>query len=75
MTDPITLRVEGMSCQGCARSVASIISAELGLDKAQVQVSVDAKRATFPSPDPARPLEGLLERLKAQGFDSHLQAS
>lgn len=64
----ITLQVTGMSCQGCVRSVSAIISKELGIERDQVSVDLEQKRASFPHTGAA--LEPLLERLKAQGFPS-----
>jgi len=67
-SDQIALHVTGMSCQGCVRSVTAIISKELGLEREQVHVDLELKRASFPHTDAA--LEPLLERLSAQGFPS-----
>lgn len=67
-SDQIALNVNGMSCQGCVRSVTAIISKDLGIEREQVHVDLEQKRASFP--DTGAALEPLLERLEAQGFPS-----
>lgn len=65
---PISLNVQGMSCQGCVRSVTAIISKTLELDREQVEVSLEQAQASFPNT--GADLAPLLEKLTAQGFPS-----
>ncbi|MBA2662711.1 MAG: hypothetical protein H0U74_10480 [Bradymonadaceae bacterium] len=49
------------------RSVTSIISSTLGVEKEQVEVDLEAGRARFEAPDPGV-LEAVLAKLQEQGF-------
>jgi copper chaperone CopZ len=63
----IVWSVEGMSCQGCARSVQGIISKGLAVEREQVKVELEQKRAEFSAPEGAA-LSEIVEALKAKGF-------
>ncbi len=63
----IELKVEGMSCQGCVRSVRAILSKTLGVEKDAVDVDLEAERARVPDAD-ADALARALTKLDAQGF-------
>jgi copper chaperone CopZ len=41
------LNVEGMTCQGCVRSVGRVIARQTELPESDVVVSLDAKTAEF----------------------------
>jgi DNA-binding transcriptional MerR regulator/copper chaperone CopZ len=43
----ITLRVDGMHCNGCARTIAAIVSAEPGVQKATVSFDMQEARILF----------------------------
>jgi len=66
--EQVALKVEGMTCQGCARSVKKVLesvegvqSAEVSLDRSEARVSYDPVRAS-------------LERLKAAVVAAGYQA-
>ena len=67
-------KVEGMTCQGCVRSVTAILAKGLSVDKGEVQVDLEAKRATFPKA-PAEKLDELLAKLARQVFEATLVSS
>jgi copper chaperone CopZ len=56
-----------MSCQGCLRSVTSIISAATGLEKDAIDVDLEKAQACFEAPTDA-PLDTLAQKLEAAGF-------
>lgn len=67
MQQQIVWSVEGMSCQGCARAVQGIISKGLEVEREQVKVELEQKRAEFSAPEGA-PLTQIVEALKVKGF-------
>jgi copper chaperone CopZ len=67
MSEQVSWKIEGMSCQGCVRSVQAVVSKALGLDKAQVEVALEAATATFEAPEGCD-LAALQDALKAKGF-------
>ncbi len=73
MSQKVTFLVEGMSCQGCARSVAGVLSKALEVEREAVVVELDAKRATVEAPEGAD-LEQACARLSAQGFPARVIA-
>ena len=46
-----TLKIEGMTCGGCVRSVAAVLKALPGVDNAQVSLERNEAQVTF---DPAQ---------------------
>ncbi len=63
------IRVSGMTCQGCVRSVTAIVAKGLGVERDQVSVDLDAGVASFPEAPPER-VEALMEKLGRQGFEA-----
>ena len=59
--------IEGMSCEGCASSVASAIKAVSGVKS--VEVSLKEKRATVVGAVPAQMIEDAIDKV---GFKAHL---
>ncbi|MFW5966330.1 MAG: heavy-metal-associated domain-containing protein [Persicimonas sp.] len=70
--DDYKLYVSGMSCEGCANSVRSILSNELALDEEDIEVSIDNGTAVIASDEPFNEdsdrLAAALYALKKQGF-------
>jgi copper chaperone CopZ len=53
--ETITLKVQGMTCQGCVRSVKKVLEsvpgvreADVSLERGEAQVSYDPAKATLP---------------------------
>lgn len=67
MSQNIQWSVAGMSCQGCVRSVTSIISATTGLEKDAIDVDLENAQARFQAPADA-PLDALAQKLEDAGF-------
>lgn len=61
-------RVEGMSCQGCVRSVQGIISKGLEVEREAVEVELEGGVARFEAPSGGEGLEKIVEALRAKGF-------
>lgn len=64
----VTLKIEGMTCGGCVKSVTRILtgvagvqSAEVSLDKAQAEVVFDEKVTN---------VEALIEAVEDGGYDA-----
>lgn len=72
MADKTRLQVRGMTCNGCVRSVTTIISSVLGVDKDAVQVDLSRGVAEFAKPQDAARIAELIERLGRQGFEASL---
>lgn len=66
----VRLKVEGMSCEGCVRSVGVIVSKALGVEREAVQVSLERGEAVVEGGADEASVARVLERLKAQGFPS-----
>ncbi|QDG51514.1 heavy-metal-associated domain-containing protein [Persicimonas caeni] len=68
----LKILVSGMSCGGCANSVRTIISKNLGLDKDDIDVSVDNGTAIIATDEPvdtdSDTFHATLYELKKQGF-------
>jgi len=58
--ETIDLKVEGMDCEGCVKSVTRMLSAVAGVDKVDVSLEKASARVTY---DPAR--SGLAEFKRA----------
>ena len=66
------LKVNGMSCDGCVRSVRKILSQQTGLDEVHIQVDLDNGRAMLPAASlNAEKVDKAAEALSSQGFASH----
>ena len=63
----IELKVEGMSCGGCVRSVRAILAKTLGVAKDAVEVDLEAAKATVPDVDESA-LSVAIDKLAGQGF-------
>ncbi len=66
------LYVSGMSCNGCVNSVRTILSKNLGVDKDEIDVSLDNGTAVISTDEPldakSEQLAEALYALKEQGF-------
>jgi copper chaperone len=54
----ITIKVGGMTCQGCARSVKNVLERVPGVSSAEVDLASAQARVSF---DPARATQAALE--------------
>lgn len=63
------LKVSGMTCQGCVRSVTAIVAKTLEVERGEVEVELEAGVARFPEAT-AETLEVLIEKLGKQGFEA-----
>lgn len=63
------IKVSGMTCQGCVRSVTSIVAKGLGVEREQVSVDLEEGVASFPEA-PSERVEALMEKLGRQGFEA-----
>jgi copper chaperone CopZ len=70
----VTLRVEGMSCQGCVRSVQGIISKGLEVEREAVAVELEPGRAEFEAPEGFE-VGRIVEALRAKGFSAAEEGS
>lgn len=66
------LKVSGMSCGGCVKSVARIISKHANLQPEDVKVELESGRASFVATSAENTAE-LLEKLRAAGFESTVE--
>jgi copper chaperone CopZ len=68
----LKLYVSGMSCNGCVNSVRTILSNGLGVDKDDIDVSLDNGTAVIKpgedAPSGGDQLDETLYKLKKQGF-------
>ena len=63
-----TIKVEGMSCGGCVRSVTEALKAQPGVDGAEVSLEMAQARVDY---DPALvSVERLRQAVEDAGFDS-----
>lgn len=67
------LNVTGMSCGGCVKSVAKIITRTTSAEPDDVKVELEPQSAEFPDVD-SETLTALLEKLEAAGFPSNVEA-
>jgi copper chaperone len=65
------LQVEGMTCQGCVRSVTKVIARQTELDEAQISVSLDQKSAEFADVTPEK-TQAVVDALAKAGFPAQL---
>lgn len=56
--ETIDLKVNGMTCQGCVRSVTNVLERVPGVSSAQVDLARGEAKVTF---DPARATRGALK--------------
>ncbi|MFP4597545.1 MAG: heavy-metal-associated domain-containing protein [Persicimonas sp.] len=72
----IKLYVSGMSCNGCVNTVRTVLSNKLGLEKDDVDVSLDNGTAVIATDKPLDPdseeLAGALLDLKKRGFPAQM---
>lgn len=66
----ITLKIEGMTCNGCVRNIEKILNAiegvqatEVSLEKAQAQITFDANQVQ---------VSHLIEVIEDAGFDAQI---
>ena len=59
MSQKVTFSVEGMSCQGCARSVAGVLSKALEVEREAVVVELDAQGQLVDTHDAPLPARGV----------------
>ena len=63
----ITLKIEGMTCQGCVASVTRILRGTPGVSTAEVSLQPGQARVSY---DSARVVEaGLRQAIEAAGYD------
>ncbi len=66
MMNETTIKVVGMSCDGCVRNVTGILKALDGVDDAQVSLGKSEARVRY---DPAKvTVDGLREAVERAGF-------
>ncbi len=65
----ITISVEGMSCQGCVKSVARILSKQEGVKEVK---SVEIGQATFAFNEDAQNIDDVLAALNKAKFPAKL---
>lgn len=65
------IKVENMTCGGCVSSVRRILSKQLEVDEAQLDVDLERGRATIPATDHDK-LELALGKLGKAGFPASL---
>jgi copper chaperone len=64
----VVIKVGGMSCGGCAKSVIGVLTALPGVERAEVSLEAGEARVDF---DPARvALERLRHAIEEAGFDA-----
>ncbi len=72
----IKLYVSGMSCNGCVNTVRTVLSNKLGLEKDDIDVSLDNGTAVIATDEPLDPdseeLAGALFDLKKRGFPAQM---
>ena len=61
------LKIENMTCGGCVASVRRILMKQLDVGEDEIQVELEAGRATVPAVDADR-LAVALEKLENAGF-------
>jgi copper chaperone CopZ len=66
------LKVSGMSCGGCVKSVARIIAKHANLQPEDVQVDLESGKALFDVSSSQDTTE-LLEKLRVAGFESTVE--
>lgn len=65
---PILLHVDGMTCQGCARSVEAALRRVPGVDDARVDLAAASAVVTGAEAQP----ELLIEALEQAGYDARV---
>lgn len=63
------LKVSGMTCQGCVRSVTAIVAKTLGVEREEVEVELEPGVARFPEAS-AEQVAAVVEKLGKQGFEA-----
>jgi copper chaperone len=66
--DAITIKVKGMTCQGCVHSVTSVLQAVPGVDAVHVSLATGDAQVSF---DPAKTnVAELAEMIEEAGFEA-----
>lgn len=66
--EQLTLKVGGMTCQGCVRSVKQVLEAQPGVEAAEVSLEQGQARVRF---DPSRAsVDQLRSAVEDAGFDA-----
>lgn len=66
--EQVTLKVGGMTCQGCVRSVKQVLESQPGVEAADVSLEQGEARVRF---DPARAsAQALRNAVEAAGYDA-----
>jgi copper chaperone len=66
--DAITMKVKGMTCQGCVHSVTSVLQAVPGVDTVHVSLATGEAQVSF---DPAKTnVAELAELVEEAGFEA-----
>ncbi|MDQ5896353.1 MAG: hypothetical protein RLZZ592_2742 [Pseudomonadota bacterium] len=69
MSTEITLKIDGMSCGGCVRSVSGVLSALPGVDRAEVSLERGEARVSFDAAQVTP--DQLLAAVDDAGFEAH----
>lgn len=64
----VTLNIEGMTCGGCAKSIARILENAGGVSKAEV--SLESRNAVIEFDAAQTNVETLIEAIEEGGFDA-----
>jgi copper chaperone len=66
--ETISLKVNGMTCQGCVRSVKNVLERVPGVSSAEVDLARGEARITF---DPARATQAMLKvAIRDAGYET-----
>lgn len=66
---PVTIHIDGMTCNGCANGVKKALEA---LPVADVAVSLEEKRAILQYDESKTTLDALVEAIENAGFDARV---
>ncbi|MDO5074168.1 MAG: cation transporter [Neisseria animaloris] len=68
--ETINIKIDGMTCGGCVKSVTKVLKALNGATKAEVDLASSSAQITF---DPAKvQTAALIETIEDAGFDAAL---
>ncbi|WP_107928367.1 heavy-metal-associated domain-containing protein [Neisseria animaloris] len=68
--ETINIKIDGMTCGGCVKSVTKVLEALNGVTKAEVDLASSSAQVTF---DPAKvQTAALIETIEDAGFDAAL---
>ncbi|MFS6938281.1 heavy-metal-associated domain-containing protein [Neisseria animaloris] len=68
--ETINIKIDGMTCGGCVKSVTKVLEALNGVTKAEVDLASSSAQITF---DPAKvQTAALIETIEDAGFDAAL---